>query len=335
MSLVGSEVDVYDEEVQHHTSRRMTSPSSATDDASSVQDLHPPISPKSGAELLFFSHELNTQQISALALAQEIRHTLRSNHSGSRGSGWTGTVATDDYQTANENDVETLSDEEGELRMEHFDELEEDEMMRNGGDDEDVDEAQYHRLSQQQPQQQQPPSNLFSFSFASTTTNDFQDTPFGKDALVHSRDYHEAVPTTIYHDSKMTSSPSSSENMPMENAAEKAYDTAKNVWGWGKGLAVIGGMFGLAETVATKAVNMAGMELTDVDSSISQQLATLDTKYLNPAVSAIVSVIMGMSSKTQEIFKPFLEAMLKPVGMIKNSAESNNPELTSKPGITA
>lgn len=256
MSLIGAEVDM------ERPSTPLGSHSSGSEDA------HPSVSPKRGAEALFLD-DLETQQISALALAQQIHARYSTSTLGGAS-----TVATQDYATA-----------VGDSDM--------------GDDDDESSDALL----------------LLTPSYLELN----EDSPFGKDALVHSRepeDFNES-----YQDSNMTEKP--------VDAAEKVYDTAKSVWGWGKGVMVLSPFLGLAEGVASKVVSMAGSSLDEVDDSVNSRLASLDGKYLNPAIEKLVTLLMGTFSKTEEIFKPFLMAILKPVGLIKSDAET--PELTTKP----
>src|SRR3569832_2223371 len=97
MNFVGSEVRVSSSNapggMHHHHSPHHpfgTGSDENDDDHDCIEDLHPPISPKGGAESLFLA-DLDTQQISAYALAQQIHEQFRLDST---------TVATEDYVTA-------------------------------------------------------------------------------------------------------------------------------------------------------------------------------------------------------------------------------------------
>lgn len=168
--------------------------------------------------------------------------------------------------------------------------------------------------------------------FSSSSVDPSNSSPFGKDALAHSRELSDdSTPyEEQFHDTNMsTSSTSSTKTDP----AEKVYDTAKSVWGWGKSVTILSPFLGIAEGVAKKVASVAGTSLESVDGSIQQQLESLDGKYLNPAISAIVNMLMGTVNKSEEILKPFLQALLKPVGLIKKDAETPELTTTSKPAL--
>lgn len=135
------------------------------------------------------------------------------------------------------------------------------------------------------------------FTAASLSSDIAQDSPFGKDALAHSR---EPIPTeseTVYHDTSMTAATDSSSNKHPD-AAEKVYECAKNVWGWGKGVMILSPFLGLAEGVAGKVIEIAtGNTLSDVDSGLQKNLGTVDEKYLNPAIERLIQVLLGTVSK--------------------------------------
>lgn len=270
MSLVGSEVDVSRSGASSPELSEMgilRVPSHEEND-----DLHPPVSPKRAVEKIFLD-DLETQTISAAALAQQLHQTHRS------GGGYA-TVATEDYQTA-----------VGDFVSDHD----------------------------------------YTYSFSS----DNIDSPFNKDALALSREPNEARQPTFYDTNMKTSpsTPSKDEKPEMHvDAAEKVYDTAKNVWTWGKGIVVFRPFLGLAEAVAGKVVSVAGSSLESVDTTAKEKLHGLDDKYLNPAIAAVVSLVLGVVSQTESTLKPILISLLKPVGLIKEDAE--NPEMTPTSGVT-
>jgi hypothetical protein len=109
------------------------------------------------------------------------------------------------------------------------------------------------------------------------------------------------------------------------DAAVHVYEGVKVVWAWGKGVAIISPFLGIAEAVTGKVVKVVGTDLEEIDGNIKPQLAKLDGK-LNPALEAVVSIILGAAGKAESIIKPIIVTFLSPLGLIKNEAE--NPEVT-------
>jgi hypothetical protein len=177
-------------------------------------------------------------------------------------------------------------------------------------------------------------SSSIDVFFSSSSVDPSNSSPFGKDALAHSRVLSDdSTPhEEHFHDTNMSASSSSSTKT---DAAEKAYDTAKSVWGWGKSVTILSPFLGLAEGVASKVATMAGTSLDSVDGSIQHQLEVLDGKYLNPAIAAIVNMLMGTVNKSEEVLKPLIQALLKPVGLIKKDAETPEVTTPSNPALTA
>jgi hypothetical protein len=106
--------------------------------------------------------------------------------------------------------------------------------------------------------------------------------------------------------------------------AEKAYDAAKGVWAWGKGAFAVKHFLGIAEAVAGKAVGMAGSTLEDLDHAIMPRLQKWDDSILNPALQAMVGTILGAVKKSEDIFKPVVFAILKPIGLIKEDDKKSS-----------
>jgi hypothetical protein len=103
------------------------------------------------------------------------------------------------------------------------------------------------------------------FSMLENDSNDhIDDQTFGNDALIHSRQalFSEELGTMAATTTATTTSP---EPKPLENLdpAEKIYDTAKGVWGWGKGIIIFSPFMGIAEGIAGKIVETAGSNLAE------------------------------------------------------------------------
>jgi hypothetical protein len=280
MSLVGSHI-----EVRAVTSGSVNSPysdaktppprGSENDD---VEDLHPPISPKSGCEEFFLGEEIDTQSVSATALAEQLRITHQSRSTGG-----------DDFVTARDHD----------------------DFMTAASDPLHLSSTFSHH--------HEPSLNTYN---ASTPV-------FGKDALAYTRSFDDSPPSPEFHESNMSTTPSSSSKRTNYeiNPAEKVYITAKDVWGWGKTVMVFKPFLGLAEGVAGKAVSIVGSSLADLDGAVTANLTKVDDKILNPSISAVVNIVFNAMQKTEDIVKPVIMAVLKPIGLVKGKAE--NPELTT------
>jgi hypothetical protein len=167
---------------------------------------------------------------------------------------------------------------------------------------------------------------------------------FKKDILSRKiRDLSE-VDEDTYLDSDMTtpsstmSTPSTGKFFPTEvpqhvDAAEKVYDTAKGVWAWGKGVVIFKPFLGLTEAVAGKFADIVGSDLASVDGIVLDKLHSIDDSLLNPAISAVLGALLGAAGKTEDVLKPLIISVLKPLGLIKDAPE--NPELTTVPGVTS
>jgi hypothetical protein len=312
MSLVGSEVDVsMDNEYAMHAC--------VSDDELSIQerqpqiqeDLHPPPSPPRGIERLFLN-DLPTQGISAAALAQQIHMTHRQQSSVGWGGLSVNTMQTDDFVTAV--GWVTAADESDSLfgdssATPHLISARSDTLTPCAeSDDDDNSHYNEHKFFK---------NDILSRNLTLTNST---------------RPKMASTPSTT-----PTSTPTPTKIFPTEvpeklDAAEKVYGTVKGVWAWGKGVAIVTPFLGLAEAVAGKVVGMAGTNLEGVDGMVSQQLHTLDEKVLNPALVVILGAMLGAAGKTEDTFKPLIISILKPLGLIKETAE--NPELTTTPGVT-
>jgi hypothetical protein len=164
---------------------------------------------------------------------------------------------------------------------------------------------------------------------------------FKKDVLSRKiRDISE-VDEETYLDSDMAT-PSSSTSTPGKffpteapqhlDAAEKVYDTAKGVWSWGKSVIVFKPFLGITEAVAGKFVDMMGSDLASVDGIVLDKLHEIDDSMLNPAIAAVIGALLGAAGKSEDVLKPLIISILKPLGLIKDTAE--NPEVTHVTGVT-
>mmetsp|Transcript_19248 Transcript_19248/g.45385 ORF Transcript_19248/g.45385 Transcript_19248/m.45385 type:complete len:536 (-) Transcript_19248:57-1664(-) len=202
------------------------------------------------------------------------------------------------------------------------------------------------------------PNNSNSNNSNSSNDDDGDDTKpkelFTQDALELSRDLPiddteeedepevtkeniSTMATTVTSTTPVTApTPATSEpaDEPMNvDPAEKVYDVAKGIWGWGKGVIIFSPFLGIAEGIAGKVVETAGSSLEDVDNALTGKLHQLDDGILNPAVKMVVTTVMGAAGKTEAFIKPIILTILKPIDfMIKSKPEESDdtpaPEVT-------
>jgi hypothetical protein len=280
---------------------------------SSDEDYHPPLSPPRTAELLFgLGETLGTDNISAAALAQQIRSSDRVT--GSMFGG--GTTFTDDFITAVEPSIKSNV----------------------------VDTSYLTNILAPR----KPPSDILTTTFVSgnipddlSTDSDLiidDDSQFSRQRDNRNNSIDIRVLTNIPEsieevDISMTTAAVPDSGTMHIDAAEKVYDVAKDVWAWGKGIIVVSPFLGVAEGIAGKVVSAAsGETLESVDRHVTDHIQGLDDKFLNPAISFIVQMVLNAAGNTEETLKPFIIKILTPFGLIKNTAE--NPELTPVPGVT-
>mmetsp|Transcript_6266 Transcript_6266/g.8858 ORF Transcript_6266/g.8858 Transcript_6266/m.8858 type:complete len:153 (+) Transcript_6266:156-614(+) len=119
------------------------------------------------------------------------------------------------------------------------------------------------------------------------------------------------------------------------DVAQNVYKGVKDVWAWAKDSTPISPFLGIAEDVASKVVSMAGTNLEEIDGNIKPQVSTLDSKFLNPAIHAIVRVILGGVSKGDEFVRPIVMTILGPTGLLQiekeGEASSTTTEMKKEP----
>jgi hypothetical protein len=315
MSLVGSEVSV------DMSQKDAGSPTGLQVDTSGLssgvsshcrhapEDIHPTPSPKRPSEHLFLGEDLDTQKISAADFAEQINSVY--NRSS--------TVATDDFMTAQVS--------LGSNTLEADDSDNEDDRLTY------IATIPTYSNTTDSPLLGLKDAFFSNATFSNNGTTDpekFHDTSMTMDAHHPSPVHHATHPATH----KPSSSSSTKKDLKLENPAEVTYDKVKGVWTWGKGVRIFSPFLGLAEAVAGKVLHVAGSSLEELDGGVSDNLHTVDDKYLNPALSMLLSAVHRVYSKGEDILKPMLRAILKPVGLMKDKAE--NPELTTshKSGVT-
>mmetsp|Transcript_17929 Transcript_17929/g.27720 ORF Transcript_17929/g.27720 Transcript_17929/m.27720 type:complete len:333 (+) Transcript_17929:195-1193(+) len=290
---------------------------------------HPPLSPTSGAESFFLQGLPGTSEtISAFALAAEIQRNKRGpttaiSASSSMRSLSAVSTATDEFQSACGDSVEFL-----------------DAYESSGG--------------------VTPPHPSFSDNISNThgNNNNYSGNLFGRDVLVISKSIipeEEELDNDKFEDPIMsTTTTETNNNMEQEggptDVAQNVYKGVKDVWAWGKGTP-ISSLLGIAEGVASKVVSMAGTNLEEIDGNIKPQVSNLDSQFLNPAIHAVVRMILGGVTKGDEFVRPIVMTILGPTGLFQIEKEEEgttatkemkkapmndiNPETTTPPPVTA
>lgn len=92
--------------------------------------------------------------------------------------------------------------------------------------------------------------------------DDNDDTLFGKDALLHTREILVDEDTPENTQRTMPAAIDTTTGLHAD-PAEKVYDTAKGVWSWGKGIIIFSPFMGLAEGIAGKIVETAGSSMEE------------------------------------------------------------------------
>lgn len=131
---------------------------------------------------------------------------------------------------------------------------------------------------------------------------------------------------TVQHPSSLMKEEVNDDGTMNVDPAEKIYDTAKGIWGWGKSVVFFSPFLGVAEGIAGKVVQRAGSSMEDVDHALTGHLQALDDGILNPAVTVVVKTLLGAASRTEAFLKPIIIVILKPIDfMIKSKAEEGTP----------
>eukprot|EP00547_Thalassionema_nitzschioides_P011258 CAMPEP_0194260468 /NCGR_PEP_ID=MMETSP0158-20130606/45528_1 /TAXON_ID=33649 /ORGANISM="Thalassionema nitzschioides, Strain L26-B" /LENGTH=317 /DNA_ID=CAMNT_0039000561 /DNA_START=105 /DNA_END=1060 /DNA_ORIENTATION=- len=273
---------------------------------------HRSVSPLNPAESFFLSPELRTNQISAFALATELRHKTGSRYRGSR-SGQS-TVATDDFHSAVGSETDhfrynLITNRSADTFFGKDIIIEQDESMTS---DEPINAAHQYKT------QIATDKNCIQIEVAP------KDGKFLISQVIHIKSSSSGKDIIIEQDESMTS------DEPI-NAAQTVYGKTKEIWAWGKDLPVIGFFEGVAESVAGKVVEIAGTTLEDVDQTIiSPKLAGLDTSFLNPIVEKIIEALMAAGANANQL----ITYVGKPLGIIE-AEEKKKPVKTIAPEVTS
>jgi hypothetical protein len=316
MSLVGLNVSFEDAGIDLQPTNHSES---YDDEDDEEQSAHPCVTPKGPAELLFFC-DLPTHTISAAALAQQI-HNARGQRSRSSARSYTtdgddfataaGTVSSDMLFSPPSASNHGTNDVSPSSSKSLFSERSSSSIDDDGAN---ADDSHQHRSPSMMFHQ-----DVLTQTCVSTTMNNH-------------RHHHEQ--DEIFQDSRMTTTPAK-KFFPTEapqhvDAAEKVYDTAKNVWAWGKGVGIIKPFLNLAEHLADKAASATGNTLESVDGIVIDQLHGFDDNLLNPAIAALVGILLNAAGKSEEVLKPLLIPLLLQFKLIKKDGEAVTAAVAEK-----
>ena len=91
---------------------------------------------------------------------------------------------------------------------------------------------------------------------------------------------------------------------------------------------------GIAEGIAGKVVETAGSSFEDIDSALTGKFQSLDDGILNPAIKQVVKIALGAAGKTEEIFKPIVMILLKPIDFMIKSKPEEESSTPAPPEVT-
>jgi hypothetical protein len=145
-----------------------------------------------------------------------------------------------------------------------------------------------------------------------------------------------ATTTPVKASMKVTAPAGSSQSGPLKiDPAEVAYSKVKDVWAWGKTVPMVSFFVGTTEAVASKAIAVAGIDFATIDGKLVTELGKLDSGVLNPALEAIAKILLSVADNSEGSLKPIIMAILKPLGMIKSTADEATPDVHSPPEVTS
>jgi len=284
------------------------------------------ISPLSGAESLFLGSSLGTKDITASTMVEQLEENkkaqfIRNNSgrikkSGSFHTAQGSNVSVDDFMSAveNESDLDSVDSYENASNL--------------------LSSSRPFRITMETIEDTTSPTseNIMLSSFKMSTK---KTTTVPKTAPVVEK--KEPLPDVAPVAKPVEPPAPPAEDPFYVDAAEVVYEKAKGIWTFGKNIPVVSMFENVSEAVAGKALSIIGTDLPGVDGAIAGKLSELDTAILTPAVTAIVKIAMGAGSKTEEIFKPVISILMKPLGfLIKSEAEEETPEAhTETPEVTA
>jgi hypothetical protein len=115
--------------------------------------------------------------------------------------------------------------------------------------------------------------------------------------------------------------------------SQTMYGATKDVWAWGKTVAVVSNVLDLTEAVALKALDLTiHMDLVVLDEKIKPQLKKLDDEVVTPAILAVWKVVEPALGKADEmVFKPIMtEVVPRVLGPLGFVSEANKKEEEKK-----
>jgi len=102
------------------------------------------------------------------------------------------------------------------------------------------------------------------------------------------------------------------------------YEGAKNIWSFGKNLVIVGAFMGLAESAASKVLDLtlSGKTLQEADEDIKNVFGGVDKDFIDPAILRVWMLISPVIGKGDEVLKGILGRFSKK--MIDNGVEDSD-----------
>jgi hypothetical protein len=102
------------------------------------------------------------------------------------------------------------------------------------------------------------------------------------------------------------------------------YEGAKNIWSFGKNLVIVGAFMGLAESAASKVLDLtlSGKTLQEADEDIKNVFGGVDKDFIDPAILRVWMLISPVIGKGDEVLKGILGRFSKK--MIDNGVEGSD-----------
>uniref|UniRef100_A0A7S4SST2 Uncharacterized protein n=1 Tax=Ditylum brightwellii TaxID=49249 RepID=A0A7S4SST2_9STRA len=307
----------------------------STTTANETADFHHPPSPPSGIEHLFLTPELSTSNISAFHLASEIKKEHRASSIVGRGSISFGSKSakTEEFLSACDS-PENLREEQNLDGLAGLDEsfstpsnsvhlpskVEEESPSDLLSDTKENFEEKFEAVTTEEEllevqisveEVSEEPENTEEKAAAEPENTKEEAIVKSRDIMTDTKTPEEVVVAPPAVDKKVEEK---KEELHID-ASQHVYETVKNVWGFGKNIFFAKPLLELTEAIATKVVG----ELKDVDDAIKPHVANIDDSFFNPAVNAIVSLVMPAVEKVDPIVRPVYVTILRPFGLFKET----------------
>lgn len=115
-------------------------------------------------------------------------------------------------------------------------------------------------------------------------------------------------PTTCITEKKSKESNKEGNNY---DVTQHAYAGAKSIWLFGSTLPFAKPIFQVTKNTASKVLKIStGLELSNADEEIVPHLALIDSGYINPAITKIISTISPILESSDAMFRPVVHSII-------------------------